>query len=243
MSLNHHVPIFNCTVTRRGGRSLLFRHPSNCKLMVLSATSPAFLQHTHTHKQTDGRVWIHSCPVSTPFLLWHHLFWVTWPCFILTVGTLVFELHIQCPLVYTTDSLHKGDTRLGDEKGRHRLFSVTIFRPFLTWKKHNPGFHMVVSLSPLSLVENQMLLSQASHHLKLIFSPLLMNAKITHHVTWRRESCIALSIDFSWSKRSLYASTATWRNAMYVFGLVNKPSHRVNLSVWRTINMFWMEMN
>lgn len=50
MSLNHHVPIFNCTVTRRGGLSLLFRHLSNCKLMVLSATSPAFLQHTHTSR-------------------------------------------------------------------------------------------------------------------------------------------------------------------------------------------------
>lgn len=35
----------------------------------------------------------------------------------------------------------------------------------------------------------------------------------------RRDSCIALFIDFSRSKRSLYASTATWRNAMYVFWL------------------------
>lgn len=41
-------------------------------------------------------------------------------------------------------------------------------------------FHL---LPPFSLNEDQMLLSQASSDLKLIFSPLLMNAKITHHVT------------------------------------------------------------
>lgn len=41
-------------------------------------------------------------------------------------------------------------------------------------------FHL---LPPFSLNEDQMLLSQASSDLRLIFSPLLMNAKITHHVT------------------------------------------------------------
>ena len=52
MSLNHHVPIFNCTVTWRGGLSLLFRHLSNCKLTVLIATWVAFAHHTNTHTHT-----------------------------------------------------------------------------------------------------------------------------------------------------------------------------------------------
>lgn len=247
MSLNHHVPIFNCTVTRRGGLSLLFRHLSNCKLTVLSATSPAFLQHAHTHKQTDGRVWLHSCPVSTPSLLWHHLFWVMWPCFILTVGTLVFELHIQCPFVYTTDSLNKGDTQLGGKRRCNRLFSVNIFRPFLTWKKHNPGFHMVVSFPSLSL-SLSLFCGKPDATFSSFPSSEINLLSITHECKDYsscdcKERILYCSINFSQSKRSLYASTATWGNAMYVFGLVNKPNHRVKLSVWRTINMFWMEMN
>lgn len=70
---------------------------------------------------------------------------------------------------------------------------MTVFRPFLTWKKRDPVLHVVVFflffvfvfhlLPPFSLNEDQMLLSQASSDLRLIFSPLLMNAKITHHVT------------------------------------------------------------
>lgn len=71
MSLNHHVPIFNCTVTIWGGVSL-----SNCKLRVLSATSLASSAphtlthtqtHTHTHTQTDmaafGYVHVQSQPL------------------------------------------------------------------------------------------------------------------------------------------------------------------------------------
>lgn len=69
---------------------------------------------------------------------------------------------------------------------------MTVFRPFLTWKKRDPVLHVVGFfcfvfvfhlLPPFSLNEDQMLLSQASSDLRLIFSPLLMNAKITHHVT------------------------------------------------------------
>lgn len=106
-------------------------------------------------------------------------------------GHFGFELHIQCPFVYTTDALHKSDTQLGGKQRWNNLFSVTIFRPFLTWKKHDPGlltvvffllslslsFWLFLSLS-LSFTEDQTLLSQASCDLKLIFSPLLMNAKI-----------------------------------------------------------------
>lgn len=122
MSLNHHVPIFNCTVTRRGGRSLLFGHLSNCKFMVLSAASLAFLHrtHTHTHKQTDGRVWLPSCPVST--LLPPPPLRVTSPVLghvtllYIDCGHFGFELHIQCPFVYTTDALHKSDTQLGGKQ-------------------------------------------------------------------------------------------------------------------------------
>lgn len=47
--------------------------------------------------------------------------------------------------------------------------------------------HTVVCLCFFSLslyfTEDQKLLSQVSRDLKLIFSPLLMNAKITYHVT------------------------------------------------------------
>lgn len=79
------------------------------------------------------------------------------------------------------------------EATRDETLSVTVFRPFLTWKKRDPVLHVVVFffvlffvfhlLPPFSLNEDQMLLSQASSDLRLIFSPLLMNAKITHHVT------------------------------------------------------------
>lgn len=169
-------------------------------------------------------------------------------------GHFGFELHIQCPFVYTTDALHKSDTQLGGNQ-RWNYLSVTVFRPFLTWKKRDPVLHVVVFfffvlffvfhlLPPFSLNEDQMLLSQASSDLRLIFSPLLMNAKITHHVTWRRESCIALSINFSHSKRSLYASTATWGNAMYVFWLIKEAkSQGKPFSLEDNKKCFWMEMN
>lgn len=211
-----------------------FRHLSNCKLMVLSATSRAFLHHTHTNteKQTDGCIWLHSCPVSTPsplcditcfgscdlalYRLWALWFWIAYPVSIC--------VHYRCSTSTTSEA--NGDDTISS--------NVTIFRPFLTWKKHNTYgcfiffFFLFVLFLSLPFTEDQMLLSQASRDLKLIFSPLLMNAKIIYNVTWRRESCIALSINFlSVKKRSLYASTATWRNAMYVFGSAKKANHRV----------------
>lgn len=107
MSLNHHVPIFNCTVTIWGGVSL-----SNCKLRVLSATSLASsAPHTHTHTHTDthryGRIWLRSCPVSTPppYVTSPVLGHVT--LLYIDCGHFGFKLHIQCPFVYTTDALHK----------------------------------------------------------------------------------------------------------------------------------------
>lgn len=127
----------------------LFVHLSNCTLMVLSAASPALHRthrHTHTNTQTDDGVWLPSSPASPSSLpfVWHHLFWVMWPCFSINCGHFGFELHIQCPFVYTTDALHKSDTQLGGNQRWNNLSSVTVFRPFLTWKKHNHGLHVVV---------------------------------------------------------------------------------------------------
>ena len=190
---------------------------------------------THTQKQTDGCIWLHSCPVSTPLpLVWHHLFWVVWPCFISTVGTLVLNC-ISSVHLCTLQMLYIHD--FGGKWRWHHLFKCDHFQAFSNTEEtqHTYGcfipffsFVCFISLS-LSFTEDQMLLSQASRDLKLIFSPLLMNAKIIYNVTWKRESCIALSINFLSvkKKRSLYASTATWRNAMYVFGSANKPNHRV----------------
>lgn len=135
MSLNHHVPIFNCTVTIWGGVSL-----SNCKLRVLSATSLASsAAHTLTHTQTHtdmaafGYVHVQSQPLP---LMWHHLFWVMWPCFISTVGTLVLNC-ISSVHLCTLQMLYiKGVTQPGGRQRWNSLFSVTIFRPFLIWKKH-----------------------------------------------------------------------------------------------------------
>lgn len=126
---------------------------------------------------------------SLPLLVWHHLFWVMWPCFIdwghFGFWFLFFELHIQCPLVYTTDALHRG----GDET----VSSATMFRPFLTQKKHNAyGCFYFLFLSS-SFTQHQTLL-QASHTLKLI-SPLFMNAKIIYHVTWKER---LLYCSFHW---------------------------------------------
>ena len=158
-----------------------------------------------------------SCDLAL-YRLWALWFWIAYPVSIC--------VHYRCS-TSTTSEANGGDTISSN---------VTIFRPFLTRKKHNTHtvvlflfFRLFVLFLSLSFTEDQMLLSQASRDLKLIFSPLLMNAKIIYNVTWKRESCIALSINFLSvkKKRSLYASTATWRNAMYVFGSANKPNHRV----------------
>lgn len=201
------------------GELFLCSDTCNCKLPVLSATSLAFLQHTHTHRLLAlfGYVHVLSPPHPVPLplpLVWHHLFWVIWPCFILTVGTLVFELRIRCPFVYTTDALHKDDTQVwGRRRWSLRCDRVQAFSNMeetQPWSCYGCFFM-------LSFKENQMLLSQASHHLKLIFSPLLMNAKITHLVTWRRESCIALSITFP-VKNDLCMPPLLPEETMYVFG-------------------------
>lgn len=66
MSLNHHVPIFNCTVTRRGGLSLLFGHLSNCKVTVLGATWLAFPRYTHRLMAAFGYIHVQSQPHPSP---------------------------------------------------------------------------------------------------------------------------------------------------------------------------------
>ena len=119
----------------------------------------AFLHHTHTRTHTDGSVLVHSCPVSTPFPLPRVSSPVLGHVTLLYIdcGHFGFELHIQCPLVYTTDALRKGDTQLGGEP--MKLPSVTVFRPFLTWKKHNLVFKLFCSPPSLSFMEDQTLLS------------------------------------------------------------------------------------
>lgn len=175
MSLNHHVPIFNCTVTRWGGLSLLFRHLTNCKLTVLSATPLAFLHHTHRHTQTDWWprlvTFMSSLNPPPPCVTSPVLGHVT--LLYIDCGHFGFELHIQCPFVHTTDALRKGVTQLGGKERWNNLFSVTIFRPFLTWKKHDLVFtrlflFLFLFVFPLSLyMEDQTLLSQASRDLKI----------------------------------------------------------------------------
>lgn len=64
---------------------------SNCKGVIVS--SGAFLHHNYT--QTDGFGWyVRFNP--TP-LVWRHLFWVLWPCFIST-GHFGFDCISSIPL-------------------------------------------------------------------------------------------------------------------------------------------------
>lgn len=136
MSLNHHVPIFNCTVTRRGGLSLRFRHLSNCKLRVPSATSLAFSTTPHT-QQTDGCVWLHSVlqprPPPPPFrvtspVLGHvtllYRLWALW-----------FELHTAVSVcVHYRCSTSRRFTQIRRLRWNH-LFSGASFRPFRNMEK------------------------------------------------------------------------------------------------------------
>lgn len=216
MSLNHHVPILNCTVTRRG-LSLWFRHLSNCKERCwvphhgVSAPPP---KHTHWW-QRFGTFMSSLNPLSLPlcvitcfgscdlalYRLWALWFWITYP---VSIG-----VHYRCS---------KGDTQLGDKP--MKLPSVTVFRPFLTWKKHNLVFKLLLCSPPSSLFYGRpdpTFFLQAPRDLKWIFSPLLMNAKFTH-VTWRRGSCVALSNRFS-VRKICVCLAATWRDAMYDFWL------------------------
>lgn len=146
--------------------------------MVLSATLLAFLHYTHTHAHTNrlmavfGYVHVQSLPpppspppcVTSPFL--GHVTLLYIDC-----GHFGFESHIKCPFVYTTDALQKGVTQLGGKRRNNNLFSVTVFRPFLTEEtQHVQLFVFLFLFSSLSLslsfTEDQMLLSQASRDLK-----------------------------------------------------------------------------
>lgn len=68
---------------------------------------------TYTQRLTVVALF-HLCPVSSPPLPF-----VTSPVvghmtlLYINYGHFSLVLHIQCPFVYTTDALHKGDTRLG----------------------------------------------------------------------------------------------------------------------------------
>lgn len=152
----------------------------------------------------------------------HYLFWVMWPCFI--SWALWSQLHTHCScmyVLYTTNALHKIDTWC-----RRKLLNKFI-----------PGLYTVASCC-LTLSEGQMHPSPASCDLKLTFCWLVMNAKITH-VTWRI-ILYTLFIHVS-LLRPLYASTHTWRNAMYVFWLSNQAKSQGTLN-GEDNKMFWMEM-
>lgn len=194
-------------------------HVINCKLKVLFCTT-----HTHTHSVTAPCSFIHvQSPSPSPIsrdhlgfgscdlalLDWGHFGFL----FFFSFGICISGVHLCC----TTDAL-PSPQRISTCPG---LFSFS---------SNTEETHTVVFCfhPPSSFTQHETLL-QASQTLKLI-SPLFMNAKIIYQMTWRRDSCIALFIInnffffFSRSKRSLYASTATWRNAMYVFGLAGKPN-------------------
>lgn len=159
----------------------------------------------HHTQQTDGCVWLHSVlqprppppfRVTSPVLGHVTLLYRLW--------ALWFELHTAVSVcVHYRCSTSRRFTQIRRLRWNH-LFSGASFRPF-----HNMEKLQQIRLKFFPLFYRRPdAFSQASHNLKLI-SPLLMNAKIIYPVTWRRESCIALSINFSRSKRSLYASTAT----------------------------------
>lgn len=161
MSLIHHVPIFNCTVTRRVWGGSLW----GCRFLVrrFEVFGPRSVPSPFC--------------VTSPVL--GHMTWLYIDC-----GH--FESHIRCPRAHT-HTHYRCSTRGGA--------TMEEPRPF-------PGSHTVVPPPfPTSgpSTQGHMLLSQAPPDPELI-SPLLMNAKITH-VTWRRELCIALSINSSRSEK------------------------------------------
>lgn len=132
MSLNHHVPIFNCTVTRRGGLSLRFRHLSNCKLRVPSATSLAFstTPHIHTHNRlmaVFGYIHVQSPPTPPP-----PSFRVTSPVLghvtlLYRLWALWFELHTAVSVcVHYRCSTSRRFTQIRRPRWNH-LFSATSF--------------------------------------------------------------------------------------------------------------------
>lgn len=201
MSLNHHVPIFNCTVTRRGGVFSLFFLCSDTWVTVKKRCRvPRHWRFstTHTHKQTDGCIWLPSC--SPPSILLPFVC-VTSPVLghvtslYIDCGHFFFKLHIQCPYVHTTDALHGNDTQLGSKR-RRRSVSVQRdhFQAFSNMEEtqHWSSYGCFCFFCCFFLLS---LLLKARWYflklpMKLIFSSLLTNAKITHNVTWRREPCI-----------------------------------------------------
>lgn len=95
MSLNHHVPIFICTVTKWGG-SLLFAHTWGALTVKVSLSHRGHFCTTIIHRLMALVGSIHVRFNPTP-LVWRHLFWVLWPCFIST-GHFGFDCISSIPL-------------------------------------------------------------------------------------------------------------------------------------------------
>lgn len=94
-------------------------------------------------------------------------------------GHFGFESHIQCPFVYTTDAPRESYSEAnGDQQSlwRDHFQAFYNMEEKQHWSSYG-SFFLFVFFPP-----DQMLLPQAFRDLKLI-SPLLMNAKITLHVT------------------------------------------------------------
>lgn len=167
MSLNHHVPILNCTVTTRGSS---FSRSDTWLTFKLFKRRFAGISPSHTHTHTDWLTPTSKSQAPPLRVTLPVFFGVMWPGFISTVGTLVLNLHIRCPFVYTTDVLHRSERLWGEKRD---LFVVTVFRPFLMEGTQALVYSYGCFLSSLSFTGDRMLLSAASCVLKLI-----MNTKI-----------------------------------------------------------------
>lgn len=217
MSLNHHVPILNCTVTTRGSS---FSRSDTWLTFKLFKRRFAGISPSHTHTHTDWLTPTSKSQAPPLRVTLPVFFGVMWPGFISTVGTLVLNLHIRCPFVYTTDVLHRSK-RLWGEK-RERSLCCDRFQAFSNGRNTSPG--LLVRLFSLLFVFHRR--SDAS-----LCS--FMCSEINHEykdllIFWlgRRASCIALCLNLWVQKDLCMPPLLNWRNAMYVFWLERKAKRQ-----------------
>lgn len=189
MSLNHHVPIFICTVTERGGLFMFTLMWGAVTVHFCTNNCPEWLFLVLLHVPFNP-----SPHVTSPVLGHVTLLYISW--------ALWSQLRTHCLCMYCTLQM---------------LYIKAIHDSVKNLWTTQPWSSYVCFLHSLS--EGQMHPPPASCNLKLTLCWLVMNAKITH-VTWRI-ILYTLFIHVSLS-RPLYASTHTWRNAMYVFWLRNQ---------------------
>lgn len=168
MSLNHHVPILNCTVTTRGSS---FSRSDTWLTFKLFERRFAGISPSHTHTQTDWLtptsksqapplrvtlpVFLGSCDLAL-YRLWALWFWIC-----------ISSVHLCTLQMFCTEA------NGSEAKRENDLFVVTVFRPFLMEGTQALVYSYGCFLSSLSFTGDRMLLSAASCVLKLI-----MNTKI-----------------------------------------------------------------